>query len=144
MTHTHTHTHIHLTKDTTIATTSKKVNIPQVRGQLIRSNSRRLSTTRIYMVSVADFGPKGTISEVRVNPLPSKVLYTKKLHFSIGRLAQKQKTFSMCKLSVFESIDQRIQILIRESCTNIKTCQNLHTKVAFKNTHIVLHLLCCL
>ena len=55
------------------------------------------------MVSVADFGPKGTISEVRVNPLPSKVLYTKKLHFSIGRLAQKQKTFSMCKLSVFES-----------------------------------------
>ena len=39
----------------------------------------------------------------KVNPLPSKVLYTKKLHFSIGRLAQKQKTFSMCKLSVFES-----------------------------------------
>ena len=38
-----------------------------------------------------------------LNPLPSKVLYTKKLHFSIGRLAQKQKTFSMCKLSVFES-----------------------------------------
>ena len=37
------------------------------------------------------------------NPLPSKVLYTKKIHFSIGRLAQKQKTFSRCKLSVFES-----------------------------------------
>ena len=45
---------------------------------------------------------KGAVAG-HINPSPSKVLYTKKLHFSIGRLAQKQKTFSMCKLSVFES-----------------------------------------
>ena len=44
---------------------------PSFRGQFIRSNSRKLlahtSTTSIYMLSVSDFEPKGTISEVRVH-----------------------------------------------------------------------------
>ena len=38
-----------------------------VRGQFIRSNSRAYSTTSIYMLSVTDFYPTGTISEVRVD-----------------------------------------------------------------------------
>ena len=33
----------------------------------MRSNSRLFSTTSIYMLSVTDFDPKGTISEVRVH-----------------------------------------------------------------------------
>ena len=37
------------------------------RGQMIRSNSRTFSTTSIYMLSVTDFKPKGTISEVSVH-----------------------------------------------------------------------------
>ena len=45
----------------------QKVNISEVRGQLIRSNSSIFSITSIYMLSVTDFDPKGTISEVRVN-----------------------------------------------------------------------------
>ena len=59
--------HPKLLADTTIASISKKVNISEVRGQLIRSNSRIFSTTSIYMLSVTDFDPKGTISEVRVH-----------------------------------------------------------------------------
>ena len=45
----------------------KKVNISEVRGQLIRSNSRIYSTSSIYMLSVTDFEPKGTISKVGVH-----------------------------------------------------------------------------
>ena len=36
----------------------------------MRSNSRTFSTTSIYMLSVTDFDPKGTISEVRVQAGP--------------------------------------------------------------------------
>ena len=52
-----------------IASISKKVNISEVRGQLIRSNSRVFSTKTICMLSVmiTDFDIKGTISEVRVH-----------------------------------------------------------------------------
>ena len=39
------------------------VNISEVRGQLIRSNSPIFSTTSIYMLSVTDFDRKGTIAE---------------------------------------------------------------------------------
>ena len=45
----------------------KKVNVSEVRGQLMRSHSCRSSTTSIYMLSVTDFDPKGTTSEVRVH-----------------------------------------------------------------------------
>ena len=38
----------------------------EVRGQLVQSNSRTFLTTTIYMLSVTDLDPKGTISEVRV------------------------------------------------------------------------------
>ena len=36
----------------------------------MRSNSCRSSSTSIYMLSVTDFDPKGTISEVRVHAWP--------------------------------------------------------------------------
>ena len=36
----------------------------------MRSNSRTFSTTSIYVLSVTDFHPKGTISEVRVHGGP--------------------------------------------------------------------------
>ena len=46
--HDHCKTHVHI----------QKVNISEVRGQLIRSNSRIFSTTSSYMLSVTDFDPK--------------------------------------------------------------------------------------
>ena len=54
-----------LFSDTTIASISKKVNISEVRGKLMRSNLCRSSPVLIYRLSVMDFDPKGTISEVR-------------------------------------------------------------------------------
>ena len=39
----------------------QKVNISEVRGQLILSNSRTFSTISNYMLIVTDFDPKGTI-----------------------------------------------------------------------------------
>ena len=45
----------------------QKVNISEVRGQFMRSNSCRSAATSIYTLSVMDFDPNGTISEVRVH-----------------------------------------------------------------------------
>ena len=45
----------------------KKVYSLEIRGQMMRSNEYRSSPASIYMLSVTDFDPKGTISEVRVH-----------------------------------------------------------------------------
>ena len=45
----------------------KKFPSLEVRGQLMQSNSCRFWATFSYVLSVTDFDPKGTISEIRVH-----------------------------------------------------------------------------
>ena len=80
----------------------------------------------------------------RFNPLPSKVLYTKKVTLFYWPASSKTGTFLFAS-KVFLKVNwPKNPINTRKLYGRQKLCQNRRTKVDFKTTRIVLHLLCCL
>ena len=91
----------------------------------MRSNSRICSTTMVYMLSVSDFDPKGTISEVRVHA-GGKFGHTGLL--SIGKCSQSSRRkdtggfrswpTATCRFSTRRSFDHHG----KENSNSVKKC----------------------
>ena len=95
------------TTNASISKTKQKTSL-EVRGQLMRSNQYRSRPTSIYMLSVMDFDPKGTISKVRVHAGVTLVLklrgifckfHKKKFKGKVGQMRHQSCSLANLKVS---------------------------------------------